>query len=35
MQATAAMTAGIEYFSLAKFLDMFFSSYPITDAPRQ
>jgi hypothetical protein len=33
MQATATRTAGVEYFSLAKFLDMFLSRDFITDAP--
>jgi hypothetical protein len=35
MQATAARSAGVEYFSLAKFLDMFLSRDFITDAPGQ
>jgi hypothetical protein len=35
MQATATRTAGVEYFSLAKFLDMFLSRDFITDAPGQ
>jgi hypothetical protein len=35
MQATAASTAGVEYFSLVKFLDMLLSRDPITDAPGQ
>jgi hypothetical protein len=33
MQASATRTAGVEYFSLAKFLDMFLSRDFITDAP--
>jgi hypothetical protein len=35
MHATATRTAGVEYFSLAKFLDMFLSRDFITDAPGQ
>ncbi|HLO20363.1 MAG TPA: hypothetical protein VK192_07710, partial [Sphingomicrobium sp.] len=35
MQASATRTAGVEYFSLAKFLDMFLSRDFITDAPGQ
>ncbi|MGA9603159.1 MAG: hypothetical protein WBQ82_03470 [Methyloceanibacter sp.] len=34
-QTNATRTAGVEYFSLAKFLDMFLSRDFITDAPGQ